>query len=123
LFAKGSDGFHVWVTNNSSSVVYIAFTGSTSLGDEEDPSRVTYRIDPATTDIPGPFIYVGDPGEGAATVLTESCDPVQAWTLAPGDFGVVIDVSGDATIHEYGFGQRPTTQRRLPLSNNCVGTS
>jgi hypothetical protein len=117
-FMGDGRGFHVWVTNQSATPVHVVLEGDT-LPDGQ-PTRSSFRADPGIVDTPGSFVDLAEGNDGWVEVLDVGCMSLGRFEVDAGDFGVTVSAGGEATIREYGFAQRPTTQERLPPSAECL---
>ena len=116
-FMGDGHGYQVWVTNAWSEPIQVILHESPAF---EGTWRASYRADPGTLDRPGSFIDIAEGERGWVEVLTDDCASLGRFEVDAGDFGIHVSSDGAATIHEYGFGQRPTNDAALPAPASCL---
>jgi hypothetical protein len=117
-FMGDGRGFKVWATNQWDTPVHIVLEGDPSP--DGLATRSSFRADPGIVDTSGSFVDLTEGNDGWVEVFDVGCMSLGRFEVDAGDFGVTISADGEATIREYGFAQRPTTQERLPPSADCL---
>ena len=116
----GREGFQVWITNESDHPVVVRFEGAASLGDEEDPRKVSFLVDAGSVNLQGPFVYPFQSGLGAVVLLDTDCDDIGRFPVRPGDYRLRIDGQSEPEISELGAGERPSNASVAAGGRECV---